>query len=66
MCGFRWYPNSTQRRYDPNAFACLYGHHPFRREEQLVFKVGMPSNHMAMREIPRTPGHLRQAAAIFI
>jgi hypothetical protein len=66
MCGSRWYPDCAQRRHDPNAFACLDGHRAFGRKEQLVFEVGMLPDYMAMGKIPRTPGHLRDAAAIFI
>ena len=63
---FRRCPHRTQWRHNPNAFNCLDGRHPFRRKEQLVFKVGMLRDDMAMGKIPRTSGHLREAAAIFI
>ena len=66
MCGPRWYPHSAQRRHDPDAFGCLHGHRAFGRKEQLVLKVGMLRDDMAMGKIPRTSGHLREAAAIFI
>jgi hypothetical protein len=38
----------------------------FGRKEQLVFKVGMPPDRMAVFEVPRASGHLRNAAAILV
>jgi hypothetical protein len=52
MCGLRWYPYRAHGRHHPNALVCLYGHHSFRGEEQLVFDMGMPPNYVAMPEIP--------------
>jgi hypothetical protein len=40
--------------------------YPFRREQQLVFNMAVPPDHVAMAKTPCPGSHLGNAAAILI
>jgi hypothetical protein len=64
--GFRWNPDSAQRRNDPNALIRVDGHYAFCGKEKLVLGMGMPFDDVAVPEIPQTTRNVRQMAALLV
>jgi hypothetical protein len=64
--GFRWNPDSAQRRNDPNALIRVDGHCPFCSKEKLVLGMRMTFDDVPVLEIPRTARNVRQMAALLV